>query len=259
MLQIHVKMPPVDQSIDTFMEGKTILCRYFGDKKEKENENGEYDEVRYYTVKEAFEEEDVSNLWYFGLYNPKYLFNLSLINLPENLLSISLSSCKIKSLKGITLPKNLQTLNLSKNHLKKLPDDLPDTLETLNISNNQIRKIWYFPKNLKYFKAKHNQIKSIPDEFPETLFQFLIDYNKLVKIPKKIPPIMRYLNITDNQIEEIPESVIDCKYIEVQYEHNNEDIFIPKKIKEVAEVYTQNMDYCYFIICNDINYGYENE
>ena len=56
MLQIQVKMPPVDQSMDGLMEGKTIVCRYFGDK--KENENGEYDEVRYYTVKEAFEEEE---------------------------------------------------------------------------------------------------------------------------------------------------------------------------------------------------------
>ena len=64
---------------------------------------------------------------------------------------------------------------------------------------------------------------------------------------------MRYLNINNNQIEEIPESVIDCKYVEVQYEHNNEDIFIPKKIKEKAEVHTQDIDYCNFIICNDID------
>ena len=110
-------MPPVDQSIDAFAEGKTIICRYFGDK--KQNENGEYDEVRYYTVKEALEEEDVSKLWYLGLFNPNYSFNLSSIDLPKNLLSISLASCKIKSLKGITLPKNLQKLYLQKNHLKK--------------------------------------------------------------------------------------------------------------------------------------------
>jgi Leucine-rich repeat (LRR) protein len=241
-------MPPVDQEKDPLAESKIIVCRYYGNK--KENENGEFNEVRYYTIKEALEEEYTSNLWYLGLYNPNYSFNLSSIDLPKNLLNISLTSCKIKSLKDITLPVNLKTLNLSKNHLKKLPDDLPDSLEILNISDNQIRKIWYFPKNLTNFLGSHNQIKSIPDKLPETLVEFSVEYNKLVKIPKKIPINMRYLIINNNQIEEIPESVIDCKNIEVRYENNNEDIFIPKKIKEVAEIYTQDINYCNFCIKN---------
>lgn len=251
-------MPPVNQLNDPIMEGKIIICRYYGNKNEKENKDGEYDEERYYSLEEAFDEEDISKLWYFGLYKPKYSINISLINLPENLLSLSLRSCKIKTLKGITLPKNLQSLDISKNHLKKIPDDLPDTLRKLNINNNQIRKIWYFPKKLTHFSASHNQIKSIPNEFPETLFEFSAGYNKLVKIPKKIPINMRYLNINNNQIQEIPVSVVDCKYIEIQYEHNNEDIFIPKKIKDIAEVYTQKIDYCYIIICNDID-AYQSE
>jgi hypothetical protein len=227
--------------------GTTIVCRLNDEfKKDDEHTPINYD-IRYLTYMDAIIAEEVDKLWYFGITNPIYNFNFDFI-LPKNLTSLSLIGCKIKSLSNIILPEKLESLILTKNHIRKLPNTLPTTLLKLDISYNQIRRLWYIPINLIMLKCNNNSIHKIPDIFPNKLVDIDLSYNKLYTLPNIIPSGVNKLYIQYNSINSIPDSIINCIDLNIQYEGN--DIILSDNIKNNCLTSYQSHDYSYVIINN---------
>ncbi|WP_397446558.1 leucine-rich repeat-containing protein kinase family protein [Polaribacter sp. R77954] len=122
-----------------------------------------------------------------------------------------------------TLSESLEILDLSNNQLSALPNDLVllKNLKTIFLGNNKFTE---FPKILAKLPVlsmigfKSNQIANIPENaFPPLLRWLILTNNNLQKLPKSIGTC-KYLQkflVAGNLIEELPNEMANCKNLEL--------------------------------------------
>jgi len=138
-------------------------------------------------------------------------------DLPQNVLILSLSGNKLKSLEN--LPKSLKVLdvesnNIGNNTILKI-DHLPNTLESLKISNNNIQNITHLPNSLTHLEAVNCNISYIKS-FPKNMKHILLSQNNLEEIPE-LPNGLQALDVEMNPIQKlgrIPKSIVVLRYDE---------------------------------------------
>lgn len=114
------------------------------------------------------------------------------------------------------ISQNENKLDFSRNYIKSIPNKiLPNNLEKLNISHNIINKIEDFTSidKIKYFNCSHNAICNMP-ELPNTLEEF-------------------YIN--DNNIDKLPESIIQCRNLKKLNYENNKNIKISENVLDFVQ------------------------
>jgi hypothetical protein len=138
-------------------------------------------------------------------------------DLPENVLVLSLTGNKLKSLEN--LPKSLKVLDIESNNVGNnivlKIDHLPNTLESLKISNNNIQNLTHLPTSLTHLEAVNCGISYIR-AFPKSMKQIILSQNNLEEIPP-LPNGLQLLDIEMNPIislGHIPKSVTVLKYDE---------------------------------------------
>ena len=114
----------------------------------------------------------------------------------------------------IGLLRNLEILHIQKNKIQILPEEISGciSLTSLNISMNEISKLpskLYELKNLKILIAFDNKLKNIPVHIRELeKLQILdISYNEIKEYPPITIPSLTSLNISNNQIEKLPNDI----------------------------------------------------
>ena len=111
------------------------------------------------------------------------------------------------------IPKTESKLDFSRNYIKSIPNKLfPNNLEKLNISHNIIDKIDDFTNidKIKYFNCSHNNICNMP-ELPNTLEEFYINDNNIDRLPESIIQCinLKNLNYENNRNIKVSENVLD--------------------------------------------------
>ncbi|WP_373081599.1 leucine-rich repeat-containing protein kinase family protein [Zhongshania sp.] len=116
----------------------------------------------------------------------------------------------------------IQRLNLSAD-LTSLPVEifnLADSLEILDLSNNRLRSL---PKELSQFKklkiifASNNQFVELPEVLGqcESLEMVGFKANQIARISERaLPPTLRWLTLTDNKLEALPDTIGQCRQLQ---------------------------------------------
>lgn len=146
-------------------------------------------------------------------------------------------NCSYNFLGGIaSIPSSLQYLDISHNCLESITYTGLDQLQTLDISYNKLKFLAKLPESLTRFNAEHNQLnQSAP--FPLTSLNVLqINSNLFTEIPMfrdsavnlfvmrnnkisridvfNISKVVQRIDLTDNEIEEVPPQLFDNKKIQ---------------------------------------------
>ena len=104
--------------------------------------------------------------------------------------------------------------------LEKFPEELislADTLEILDLSDNNLTTLPDSITKLKHLKIvffARNQFKEYPSILHKCEAITMIGFksNQITSIPEKaFPPLLQWLILTDNKIQEIPKTIGDCK------------------------------------------------
>lgn len=143
-------------------------------------------------------------------------FNL-ITSIPSDLAKMtSLKHLDLKNNRLSALP-NLSTseitwLNLSRNSFTDLKEPLPPKLEIFQVSSNQLKNIPESVLKLTYLKTLvmgSNQLIEVDARiiYLSRLQELLLDDNELTTLPL-MPPLLKYLNISNNHFKAIPESLL---------------------------------------------------
>jgi len=134
----------------------------------------------------------------------------------QHLLHLDLSENKLTSFTtDLTILRALRFLNLSKNEINVMPDDFGEmvSLRELNLSHNQIeclpcKKVDVL-SSLRELSASNNRISAIPLEYEHLRIQHIdVSFNRIRDLPGlRNFKTVRTLNLSDNIIETVPESV----------------------------------------------------
>ena len=157
-------------------------------------------------------------------------FPSQLLHLAKKLRTLDLSHNKIEILpEAIGSFAVLKTLNLSYNRLSSVCTGICklSKLETLTLDNNRLTSL---PKGigqciaLKAVSISGNKLKSFPDGFStlKHLNSLDLSKNSIVNIPDSVESLQVVeLNLNQNQISVIPESVASCPRLKVlRFEEN---------------------------------------
>ena len=100
--------------------------------------------------------------------------------------------------------------------LKEVPSEiflLADSLEILDLNNNQLDSLpddFYQLQNLKILFLSNNNFAVLPKILAKCPKLEMIGFksNKIIEVPKEsLPPMTRWLILTDNKIERLPEDI----------------------------------------------------
>ncbi|SIS90475.1 leucine-rich repeat-containing protein kinase family protein [Neptunomonas antarctica] len=117
-----------------------------------------------------------------------------------------LRSGELSGIRHLTLSENLTSFPLD-------ILSLADSLEILDLSNNQLTSL---PKeiiklhNLKIFFASNNHFETVPEALGQCINLEMVGFksNKINHVPENsLPPKLRWLILTDNQISALPDSL----------------------------------------------------
>jgi Leucine-rich repeat (LRR) protein len=162
-------------------------------------------------------------------------------HLPEirskNLEYLDISCNDIESVpKWISQQYHLKFLNMGANKIKNLPDlsDIP--LDTLKVHKNQITKLPKINRNIKSLNLFLNPMSNIPnDVFKLSLLETFSFGVTNIKSITSIPLLknLRWLTLTVNQIEYLPEDICCLKKLEGLQLAKNKINKLPNKIGDL--------------------------
>jgi len=123
----------------------------------------------------------------------------------------------------LSLSETLEVLDLSDNQLSELPESITQLkhLKIIFFARNNFKT---FPILLKDFPVlsmvgfKSNQLKTVPENaFPPLLKWLVLTDNQINKIPKSIGAchLLQKCALAGNQIEELPEEMANCLNLEL--------------------------------------------
>ncbi|MEE9425687.1 MAG: leucine-rich repeat domain-containing protein [Methylococcales bacterium] len=157
-------------------------------------------------------------------------------------LNISRNSLKKVSASILKL-KNLKKLNLRETSIKELPENFSKLteLEWLDLGANHfntIPKVLADLKKLKYLEMFLCRITQIPDYIRDfkNLKELRIDGNDIKKIQNIIFPALTSLDLNNNDLTEIPSSVMDIKSLEELDLGSNDITTIPNEIGKLVNL-----------------------
>lgn len=132
---------------------------------------------------------------------------------------------------------NVNDIDFSRNYIKSIPKGfLPNNTRKLNISHNILFNIDGIIQNtneLRSLNCSHNAIKSIPP-LPRNLENLKSNNCNLQSIPE-LPNTLQTLIINDNNIDRIPNSILQCNNLnDLNYE-NNPNIQVSEEILEFIQ------------------------
>ena len=125
----------------------------------------------------------------------------NIINIPNNIRTLNIDFCDLKSISN--LPLHGDRISLQNNKLKTIPQ-IGERLTELNISNNKIEQIEMLPKNVTHFYASHNKLRKIPITVENKNLSIIeLDYNLIDTIPECINELTRIseLNLNKNRLK----------------------------------------------------------
>ena len=162
-------------------------------------------------------------------------------HLPEirskNLEYLDISCNDIESVpKWISQQYHLKFLNMGANKIKNLPDlsDIP--LDTLKVHKNQITKLPKINRNIKSLNLFLNPMSNIPNyvfklSLLETFSFGVTNIKSITSIP--LLKNLRWLTLTVNQIEYLPEDICCLKKLEGLQLAKNKINKLPNKIGDL--------------------------
>lgn len=105
------------------------------------------------------------------------------------------------------VPNNVTELNATGNFLNELV--IPCGMEKLSVSNNNIKHL-KLTENLEFLSCSHNKLKEL--NFNDKLKHVYAHFNELTKLTN-IPKSLLYMNISNNNIKELPLLPDSLKFI----------------------------------------------
>jgi hypothetical protein len=127
-------------------------------------------------------------------------------------------------------PWSLHTIDLIDNKIKELPE-MNRNLDLLNVSQNCITEFPLFPENLKTLCISHNEFAVVNKPLPRTLETFKAYASKIDTFLSTLPPYLITLDLSDNNLEKIPELPNHIMYVYMSNNSLKELPDIPNSVK----------------------------
>ncbi|EAY05012.1 protein phosphatase 2C, putative [Trichomonas vaginalis G3] len=186
---------------------------------------------------------------------PQNLSNLEILVLSENgyvevpqqvvevistcplLRMICLSFNKLTSLPhSILMLKSLRWLELMQNKIEHIDFGLLD-IESVDISSNYLNRLPLFPSTLTNFNVDYNYVQNVKINLPN-LTRFSIKMNKVSNfIFKQSAPSLTRIDISMNDLQELPNFEEYCPALEILDVSNNYIKTFPKLPISITELY----------------------
>lgn len=168
------------------------------------------------------------------------LSELNLASLPPLPPHIALLNISDNQLTALTaLPQGLTLLKVSYNLLTELPP-LPPRLETLYAIGNRLVSLPVLPDTLETLYLNSNRLTALPP-LPNALITLYTARNKITELPPSLPQYLQWIDLSDNQLRRLPESITSlrhCCFVQVS---NNP--FSRRTIQSLLDINTAP-DYC---------------
>jgi Leucine-rich repeat (LRR) protein len=156
--------------------------------------------------------------------------SLTLVNVAANLLT--------KLPNSITQLPRLEKLNASDNQISEFPEGMEElqSLRTLVFSHNQLRHVpvLFQLTQLTALNLTRNQIETVPAALPSSLKEVRLAGNKITRISGELlmnlSPSIRHLDISYNELEELPVQIGQLTALEVLYLSENQLTALPREL-----------------------------
>ncbi len=168
----------------------------------------------------------------------------------EHLFHLNMSDNQLVQIPGnLKRLKSLTELNISGNQIKKFPNRFLDIkyLEYLNVSNNQLQIINPFFASFFYLRVldiSNNQVSEITDiNLLKNALSLNLSYNQIKEIPFTINQLKRLkvLDLSNNRIESLPKTFIGLTKLEELNLENNELEVLPKYLYRLRKLKSMNL------------------
>lgn len=125
--------------------------------------------------------------------------------------------------KAVGTAENPIHVDLHGEGLEEMPSHFPDSVETIDCSDNKLTALpetLAQNKNLKKIDCSYNYIERLPKHLPPNLKYFKAIENQIRKLPRTLPADLVYLDVTDNLITSLPPNTLPKNLAVFKCGHN---------------------------------------